>query len=203
MVGGTTFGVTNDNVVNVSGKNIADLLESKGNSWKVYAEQFPGNCFLGKQSGGYVRKHNPLISFPSIQNNPTRCAKIVDGTQFPIDFRSGNLPDYSLYIPDMSNDGHDTDSAFADAWLSQAFGPLISDASLMRGILLVVTFDEGERDKTNHIFTVLYGPGVSAGAVVNTTYDHISLLRTMEEAWSLGNLGQNDLTASPILGLWK
>src|SRR5262249_38710208 len=47
LVSGSTYGVTNDNNKIVNGQNIADLLEAKGKSWHVYAEGYPGPCFLG------------------------------------------------------------------------------------------------------------------------------------------------------------
>src|SRR5438046_395000 len=43
-----------------------------------------------------------------------------------------SLPDYSLYIPDQRNDGHDTGPAFADRWMAQAFGPLLKNDAFMK-----------------------------------------------------------------------
>jgi Phosphoesterase family len=34
-----------DETVDLDVKNIVDLLEAKGVTWRVYAEKFPGNCF--------------------------------------------------------------------------------------------------------------------------------------------------------------
>ena len=56
LVGGSTFGVTSDRNVDLDGSQIGDLLEAKGLQWKVYAEGFPGHCFLGEKQGDYVRK---------------------------------------------------------------------------------------------------------------------------------------------------
>jgi hypothetical protein len=41
--------------------------------------------------GTYYRKHNPLISFNSIRNNATRCAKIVNADEFDTDL-NGKAP---------------------------------------------------------------------------------------------------------------
>lgn len=43
------------------------------------------------------RKHNPFISYANIQNNSTRCAKIVDGTQLSSDISQQTLPTFALY----------------------------------------------------------------------------------------------------------
>src|SRR5471030_910061 len=45
MIAGDTIGVSEDSNVDLKGKNLADLLEAKGLSWKVYAEDYPGNCY--------------------------------------------------------------------------------------------------------------------------------------------------------------
>ena len=51
----------------------------------------PGNCDASASVGTYYRKHNPLISFNSIRNNATRCAKIVNADEFDTDL-NGKVP---------------------------------------------------------------------------------------------------------------
>jgi outer membrane biosynthesis protein TonB len=79
MVAGSTFGISSNTQVNLQQKSIADLLEAKGLSWKSYAENYPGNCYLGSTADDalYVRKHVPFLSFQSIQNDATRCNYVV------------------------------------------------------------------------------------------------------------------------------
>jgi hypothetical protein len=48
LTSGSLNGVKNDNPIDLNVTNVIDLLESRGISWKVYAEDYPGNCFLGK-----------------------------------------------------------------------------------------------------------------------------------------------------------
>ncbi|HEY7321260.1 MAG TPA: alkaline phosphatase family protein, partial [Candidatus Binatia bacterium] len=127
LTAGTTGGVTSNGPVSLDLRHIGDLLEAKGKTWKVYAEAYPGRCFLGDRSGNYVRKHVPFLSFKNIQKDASRCAKIVDASALTSDAASGNLPDYSLYIPDQRNDGHHTGPAFADRWLAKAFGPRLKN----------------------------------------------------------------------------
>jgi hypothetical protein len=108
-----------------------------------------------------------------------------------------------LLRPDLNNDGHDTGVAFADHWLAQTFGPWLEDPRFMDGMLFVVTFDEGSSSGPNHIYTVLYGHAVVPGSVSASRYDHYSLLRTIEDAWALGTLGQQDAEASAIMEVWR
>ena len=132
MVAGDTHGVKNDKNYDLDVNSIADLLESHGLTWKVYAEGYPGDCFTVAHSGGYNRKHNPFISFLNIQNNPNRCAHIVSADEFVRDQKKGTLPNYVFYVPDNRNSGHDTGVAFADRWYQTQFSGLMSDVDFMK-----------------------------------------------------------------------
>lgn len=202
MTSGNIHGVVTNNSVNLPVPNIVDLLEAKGKTWKAYADSYPGNCFLEARSGAYVRKHNPFVSYVNIQNNPARCARIVPATELQKDIETDNLPNYSFFVPDLNNDGHDTGVEYADQFLAKTFGPLILDSRFMKDLLLIVTFDEGGWF-TQNIDTVFYGKNVRPGVKSNARYDHYSLLRTIEDGMGLGTLKQKDMTASPIEGIWK
>ncbi len=155
-------------------------------------------CY-GKQ---YARKHNPFISYANVQNNPSRCAQIVNGGEFLKDVAAHNLPNYSFYVPDLNNDGHDTGVAFADRWFAKTFSPLLQDAQLMQDLLIIATFDEGV-GSNNHIYTALVGNMVRPGSVITAPHDQFSFLRLIEDGLGLGSLGRNDRSAAKIEGIWK
>ena len=202
MVGGGTLGVSDDGNYNLPNKSIVDLFEGKNLTWHVYAEDYPsGDCFTGSRSGKYARKHNPLISFTAISQNPTRCANITNETNFLSDFKTGKLPNYTMYVPNMDNDGHDTDVGFADQWMSKTFRSIVDDPVAMKDTLLVTIFDEDEG--SGHVYAVIYGPDVKPGVQLSSNYDHVSLLATVEQIFKLGNLGQSDAQAVPIAGFLK
>jgi phospholipase C len=204
LTAGSTFGINTDGQSDLDKTNIVDLLETAGISWKVYAEQYPDKpCYKGVISNGYVRKHLPMLSFVDVQNNAARCAKVVPATQLTKDVVSNNLPQYSLYIPDLDNDGHDTGVGFATKWLKGFLPPLQDKPNFAAGTLVVITFDEGLDGSTNQIYTVLSGEPVKPGSVNNTRYTHYDLLRTIEDNFKLGNLGREDAKASFINGVWK
>jgi hypothetical protein len=205
LTAGTAHGVDSNDPVTLAIRHIGDLLEAKGMNWKVYVEDYPGDCFLKKDAGDYVRKHVPFLSFQNIQADRQRCHdRVVNSSELAGDITSDRLPRYSLFIPNTKNDGHDTDVTKADRWLSHTFGPLLRDPRFTRGLLLVVTFDEaGEHDSNNHIYTSLWGEGVRPGSSSDAHYDHYSLLRTIEDRLGLGTLGKNDATATPITGVWE
>jgi hypothetical protein len=208
LVAGSTLGVDSDRNRDLDDLNLADRLDAAGKTWKIYAEGYPGNCFLKSRSGNYARKHVPFLSFTDITQDPARCARIVNAAQLASDLKNGTLPDYSLYIPDLDNDGHDTGVDFADKWYEGAFGPLVSNPKLMNGLLLATTFDEDEDGgdspgEQNHIYASLYGASVLPGAVSANRYDHYSLLRLVEDGLGLRSLGREDASAKPIDGVWQ
>jgi hypothetical protein len=203
LTSGGLHGINSNSSEIIDVSHIGNLLEAKGMTWKVYAEGFPGDCFTGAKKGNYVRKHVPFLSYRNVVGNPARCSKIVEASQLQRDIKEGGLPDYALFIPDLQNSGHDASLEHVDRWLGQTFGPLLQNPRFMKDMLLVVTFDEGSRSKDNHIYTVLLGDSVKAGSVSNVTYNHYSLLRTIENAFGLGTLGRKDADAVPITEIWK
>jgi hypothetical protein len=61
-----------------------------------------------------------------VQNDQARCGRIVNASEMVADARDRKLPDFSLLIPDLDDDGHDTGVACADGWLSGRFGLLLT-----------------------------------------------------------------------------
>lgn len=203
LISGSLYGVTNDGPINIDYPHIGDLLEDKGYSWKAYAEGYPGNCFLGKTNGKYVRKHVPFLSFVNVQKDSNRCSRINNEKAFFQDFNNQSLPTYSLYIPNLDSDSHDTGASYADTWFKKNFDSIIHSASKPDDLLIVITFDESSGNRDNQIYTILIGANVKKGSTSSKFYNHYSLLRTIEDHLNLGTLHQNDLTASSIDDIWS
>ncbi len=209
-----TYGITSDDKIDLDEKSIANLLDDKKYSWKVYAENYPENkgCFTDDKSddGLYVRKHNPFISYTYINQDPNgRCKQIVNAqNHFKNDLTSNKLPHYSFYIPNLVNDGHSLMGiTAAEEWLKEYFYPLMKQAN--KNTLFILTFDEGNKTPTdpkfaeNKVYTAFYGPMVNQ-MIISERYDFYNLLRTIEELWQLGSLDRNDKTATPITSvIWK
>lgn len=200
MIAGTHFGVNDDGVVRLSGNHLGDLLEKANLDWRVYAEDYPGNCFQGESVKGYYRKHNPFISFNNVAMDARRCQKIVSADQFDLDLTEGKLPAYSMYIPNIKNDGHDTGVNFAGQWMSARWGKYFASPG---EVLFVITFDESESLFTNQIYTVLIGAHVIPGAQNIQNISHAALLKMIEDEFNIGNLGQNDARSPQIIGIWR
>ena len=203
MASGSTNGVKNDGNFNLDVNHIADLLERGGLTWKVYAEDYPGNCFTGGSSKGYARKHNPFISFKNVQKNPQRCANILNSSAFFQDAKNNNLPNYTFFVPNLKNSGHDTNAAFADNWYRTTFGNLFNDAHFSKETLVITTFDENDGGGTNQVYTNFNGAMVKSNLLVQDKLNFYSLLKMIEDNWSLGTLNKGDLTAPVITSVWR
>ncbi|KAJ5432293.1 uncharacterized protein N7458_011449 [Penicillium daleae] len=207
-VGGSTFGVADDNThyISSSTKTIVDLLEGAGVSWSLYQEDMPYSGFeanyANQKTGAndYMRKHNPLMSYNSVTSNTDRLAKSKNFTMFYEDLNNNELPQWMFITPNMTNDGHDSSLAAAGTWSRNFLTPLLSNKSFNTDrTLIILTFDEGLTTGTNQVYAVLLGGAVSStkvGTTDNTAYNHYSLLKTVETNWALGNLGENDVDAT-------
>ena len=218
MVAGSTFGVAADHVsAPIKAPTIVDRLEKKGLTWKSYAEDYPGRCYLARFAGEahltpkasatalYAKQHVPLLQFASVQNDPARCARVVNAREFMRDARAGHLPNYSFYSPNMFNDGHDTSLETASAWLRNFVQSLQGTLSMHQRTLLVVVWDEGGGDDTRHnqVLAIFLGDVVSPGRY-DARLTHYSLLRTIEDNFGLEPLADGDRNASPVpQSVWR
>jgi hypothetical protein len=203
MISGSTQGVDSNSNASLPMKHIGDLLEIKGKTWRAYGEDYPGDCYLNDSSGNYVRKHMPFLSFENIQNNRIRCNQVVSAKNFGADLIHSNLADFSLFIPNQLNNGHDTGVGYANNWVGEKLLPMLEQRSPDNDTLFIITFDEGSYLSDNKIYTVLFGAGVQPGITSTRAYSHFSLLKTIEMIFGLPTLGLNDVKATFINDVWK
>ncbi len=215
IVAGTTFGIHSDHrPPPIKAATIVDRLEAKNLTWKSYAEDFPGGCYLGSGAGSgkltptaaprelYAKKHVPLLAFASIENDAARCGRVVNASHFMRDARAGKLPSYSFYTPNMFNDGHDTSLEASSKWLQGFMRALDATIAMHQRTLVVITWDEGP-NRDNRVLTLLLGNVVNPGKY-STTLTHYSLLRTIEDNFGLGTVGAGDRRASLFPeGVWR
>ncbi|KAG6896031.1 hypothetical protein C0992_010781, partial [Termitomyces sp. T32_za158] len=210
---GDYFGLNNDNTINIPSNvsTVVDLLEDKGISWGEYQEDMPstgftGTTFKNSKTGDndYVRKHNPLVSFTSVNSNSTRLSHIKNFVSFQSDLAANALPQWIFITPNMTNDGHDTDITTAGAWSNDFLTPLLSNPNFNDDkTLILLTFDEtGSSSISNNVFTIVLGGALPAnlvGATDSNFYTHYSALSTVEANWNLHTLGRYDVGAN-VLG---
>ena len=98
--------------------------------------------------------------------------------------------------PNINDDGHNTNVTFAGSWLS---GFLASTGATSHFDVVIVLFDEDSGTTINHIYAAIAGKAVTnVGTTDNTALNHYSVLKTLEMNFGLGNLGLNDVTATPF-----
>jgi hypothetical protein len=200
LTAGDTHGIENNCTdCSVAQENLVDQIEKAGHSWKAYMEDIPSPCFEGAQSGLYMRKHNPFIYYDSVRKDPQRCNKIVPFTQFATDLRANSIPEFVWITPNMCNDAHDCTLAASDAWLKIWAAKILESSAWKDDGVLFVTFDEGNFPPPNydgsdgpggHVVTVVASPLSKNHYRSTQTYNHYSLLRTIEDAWGLPALAK-------------
>ncbi|KAI1820939.1 phosphoesterase family-domain-containing protein [Xylaria intraflava] len=213
-VGGDYWGLDHDEVVRIPSNisTIVDLLEPEQISWKGYFEGIPGPGYMAEASVGrpenhspsgswdYVRKHNPFVSYDSVNNNGSRLLQVLSFDDFHHDFASGTVPQFVFMSPNMLNDGHNTTLDYATNWTREFLKPLLTDGAFAEKTLIQLTYDESEDySKPNHIVSLLLGNAVPKhlqGSTDDTFYTHYSILSTMQNNWKLPNLGRFDVGAN-------
>ncbi|HEV2943959.1 MAG TPA: alkaline phosphatase family protein [Solirubrobacteraceae bacterium] len=195
LTGGSTFGIESDCTdCHVGARNLVDELEAAGISWKAYMQDMPGPCFAGASSGLYAKKHDPFIYYDDVRLSPKRCANVVPASELDKDLAAGALPRFAWITPNMCNDMHDCDVATGDRYLAGLFPRLIAAVGASGAVFL--TWDEGASDSGcckvaagGRIVTIAAGGAARRHARAAGSYDHYSLLRTIEDAWRLPELG--------------
>ncbi|TAQ88202.1 hypothetical protein B7494_g3472 [Chlorociboria aeruginascens] len=207
-VGGDYFGLDHDGFVRIpqNVSTLVDLFDGQDIEWKGYFEGVPGPGYMGAGSTGssggwdYVRKHNPFISYDSINLNGTRLAQLQSFSDFSNDLSANTLPQYAHFSPDMLNDGHNTSLSYAVNWTSSFLTPLLLNPTFMNKTLILLTYDESETySEPNKIVSLLLGDAIPSnlkGTSDDTLYTHYSILSTLENNWNLPNLGRYDVGAN-------
>ncbi len=195
FVSGGTQGVTSDGHYDLGADNLFAQVSASGRTWRAYEQSDPGNCFAGSSAssvadgtglaGSYARKHNPAILFTSVSGNAAQCSNIVGLAGF--DPAAAN---FEFITPNEINDMHDGSTTDGDAFL-RAFVPQITTSPSFANSLLVITWDEGSSNANGggHIVTIAITPHMTPGFEATATYNHYSVLRTIEQAWGLPYLG--------------
>jgi acid phosphatase len=196
LVAGTTFGITDDAPRDLDAPNLFGQLEAKGRTWHVYAQGYPGGCFLGEQADGgedlgpagtYVRRHVPPLSFTSITRDPARCANVTPMAGF-----DPAVADFVMVVPNDTNNMHDGSIRQGDDWLA-SFLPRILESPAFAHAALFITWDEGAETAgagagDSRVPMIVVRPGITPGFQSPRLHTHRAFLRTIEDAWGLGCL---------------
>jgi phosphatidylinositol-3-phosphatase len=173
---------------------------SNGVSWMTYQEGInstTGTCPIAA-SGFYQPKHDPFVFFKDVSGStPSKTNAYCTAHHKPLtslaaDLANHTVANYVFITPNQCNDMHgqsgcpDSNTIRAgDSWLAANLPALISFANANDGVIFL-TWDEGE--STTQMAFLAIGPHVRAGYAGNVSYNHSSLVRTVETILELPTL---------------
>jgi phospholipase C len=203
---------------------IYDQLNNEKHDWMIYCDdEFPQALSIAGMHAHFDNHFRPYKQFKQDLNDPKFSKSYVfiepDYHAFTGKFRGGNSQ-------------HPTDDITSGEWLLKEVYESIRNSPHWEKSLLIVTYDEHggfydhvvppatvhPRDSTspgnNHnnfdfrqlgvrVPTVVISPLVQKGTIDHTTYDHTSVLATVEKLLKLGNLTKRDGTARDVNHLLK
>jgi len=210
---GTNFGITNDNDPSSNHQSttahLVTQLNNAGISWKTYQEDISGTTCPLTSVNQYAPKHNPFVYFDDVTNtnNPNSAYCIAHVRPFPelaTDLQNNTVAQYVFITPNLCDDGHDSCAPVndpirqTDNWLAANVPAILNSAAYQSGGALFITWDEGVGGD-GPIGMMVHSPSAKGGGYSNTIhYTHGSLLRTVEEIFGVGLLGdaavQTDLS---------
>ncbi|MFZ1024136.1 MAG: carboxypeptidase regulatory-like domain-containing protein [Thermoplasmata archaeon] len=178
--------------------NIADLVQAAGLTWGAYEESMPTPCYT-TDSGDYIAHHDPFVSYADIVANASRCdAHVLPLSAWNSSVAAGAIPNYAFITPNVMDDGHDTDVAYADHWLRGWLGPLLNE-SLFRSSVFFIVYDESKTLNTGFqgfdggpVYLAAVGPDVIPNLTYAANVTDYNLLTTTEWLLGLGSLGHDD-----------
>lgn len=213
----------------VSANHLMSQLEGAGKTWRGYFQNMPypgyrGYCYPDKCNGipdadtQYVAKHNGIVNFANLQTT-TELGKMFPFTQLSADLAAGNVPNFSYIVPDECHDMHgappwcvdsDNTGTVQQSWLiaqGDKFAAnivnMITSSSMWEtgNNSIVITFDEGNI-ATSQIATIVITNHGPRDVTDSTSYNHYSLLASLQQTF--GGLGclVNSCTATPMSPLF-
>ena len=186
---------------------LRDLLDAKSVSWKYYVP--PQNKVDGKLFNAFDVIY-PVRSGPEWNTNI-----VIPQTQIFSDITGGTLPAVSWVIPDAQysdHPGYSTDDG--PSWVASVVNA-IGTSSYWNSSVIIVVWDDwgGFYDNVGDLNPKKYGygglglripalivsPYARAGYISPTHYEFGSILKYIENNWSLGSLGTSDRRATSIV----
>lgn len=177
-----------------SGPSIFSQVQAANLTWKAYDEDMPSNCYQSN-SGNYAARHNPAVYYTSLatcqQDDIPMGSATTQTGQFYSDVENGNLPSFSFITPNQIDDGHSSNTATGDAWLSNIIPFITNGPNYQSGnTVIFVTNDEGAgsdyvldencssqtldaNQPSCNIPTIVIAPYIPAGTVDHTFYTHL------------------------------
>jgi phospholipase C len=194
-------------------QTIFDRLESRGVSWKFYVQNYrPAITYRARGVGdaGAQPVWVPLLAYNRYIDNPRLRSHIVDLSEYYRDLQNGTLPAVSYIVPSGSSE-HPPGSIQAGERFVRTLINSLQQSSAWRSSAFTWTYDDwgGWYDHVRPPRVDRYGYGFRAPALLVSPYarkgyidshtlDFTSILRFIEDNWSLKSLAVRDARANSI-----
>lgn len=201
VTSGSTHGICDDlgpDAHPVDGPSIFSEVAGAGRQWRVFAESMDEPCRpTNTPDDRYLVRHTAA---PYYTSERERCQEWQVPMGTPEDGAlaeaiDAGLPAFSLVAPDRCDDMHGGKVcagervAAGDAWLRSWLPRILAGPDYRAGdLMVIVTWDESDDQRDNHIPTLVLHPDL-AGTTVSGPRGHCSTLRTMTDRLGLEPLG--------------
>jgi phospholipase C len=194
---------------------IFDRLHKKGISWKFYIRNYdPQINYRILEEGGFLYPQVqwvPLLSIDRFIDDPELSSRIVDFEVFYEDLERGTLPSVS-YVLALGATEHPLSSLEAGQQFVRVMLQSLMASDAWSNSAFMITYDDWggwydhvpppQVDEYGYGFRVpalLVSPYAKKGFIDSTELDFTSILKFIEENWSLEPLAERDKNANNIL----
>jgi phosphatidylinositol-3-phosphatase len=197
--------------------NVFGQLQRSGRTWFEFNESAANACDVVDHGAAwskniYSAHHNPALYYTGLHGTgydeaitPSAACRrhdLATGTTAPNDtsamdraLRSGAVGDLNVIVPNDCENGHDPCATKDpvrqfDAFLAREIPKIQASPAFGAGSTILITWDEGADkplDPGNPLL-VAVGRDVRTGVVSTGSYDHDSLLRTLEDRFGVAHL---------------
>jgi hypothetical protein len=187
---------------------------TNGVTWRTYQEGLgsaTGACPI-HSSGFYAAKHDPFVFFQDVAGSPPSATNATCGAHhraysaLAADVAAGDVASYTFITPNLCHDMHGASGCpnsnlvqQGDQWLQAELPRLISYANANAGVIFI-EWDEGSSTLKMPFLAV--GPGVKAGYTGTVSYNHASIIKSVEAILGLPTLSKVS-SANALSDLFK
>lgn len=200
LFSGSTQGVTDDYVpgnLPFTAPNLGAAVVNAGLTFIGYSEDLNYAGSTDSIVNKYVRKHNPWVNWQGNGTNGISPNANRSFSDFPSDYNQ--LPTVCFVVPNLDHDMHDGTIAACDTWLQNNLDGYIQWCINNNG-LFILTTDEVDYSSSTNVFTFFTGANTQGG-IYNQVISHYSVLRTIEDLYSLPRVGAS-AGVQPINSVW-
>ncbi len=196
-------------------KTIFDEIQTAGNTWKVYVQDYDPALNYSNQDVSRNRYLNLLAAIPRFVDNKTLNSHIVDLVQYFRDLKGDGFPAVSYIVAPRSEESSPKDVSVGQEFVYSLVLALMK-SQYWNDSAFIITYREsgGWYDhvappvKENQTYgfrvpTLVISPFAKKGYVDSTLYDVTSILKFIEYNYGLPPLSARDANANNILNAFN